>query len=665
MRITLQTNMKRSVRTSLEGLERIKVIDIVIFFVVMMMKLVLFDRFVHVPNMAMSWDDVLVGLGTLALVSFWSMWLPPRARTVALLILNLILTFVIYADLIYFRYFQDLISIPVLLQAGQVGELGDSIWTLIGPADLWFIVEWPFIIAFGVYALAQRRKGGSAPQATISAAERIKRRWFKLVFRLSSSLIIFAAGLTLVFVPINIAKQTWAVGLFVGNWWNLSLYNVTGVLGFHGYDAYRYARDNILHENALTDTEIAEAKQFFEERGETRKKLESDPLFGAYKGSNVILIQLEAFQNFMIGQRIGGQEVTPNMNKLIEESLYFNRFYHQTSQGRTSDADLAANASLQPMITGSVFIRYAQHETDSLASALKKQGYSPNVFHAYDGGFWNRNTMYSNMGYDHFYNRKDFTIDEPLGWSLGDNSFFRQSVDIMKETKQPFYSFLISLSSHHPFPLPKDYQTLDVGEFKGTIFGDYLEAAHYVDSSVGHMIEQLKKEGLWDKSIFLFYGDHDNSIRDWSYFEKFLGRPLNEVDQYNVLKQVPFIVHVPDGKLTGVHEEVGGQLDITPTILHLLGISSGDLYQLGTPLVTEQPLAGKRVVMREGAYTDGSVWFFPATDGLPEHNRCLDAVTGEAKDNSACPAGSEARKELVMSDRVVVYDLIREFRRKP
>ena len=159
-------------------------------------------------------------------------------------------------------------------------------------------------------------------------------------------------------------------------------------------------------DNSVPDESKNEAKQWFAERGNERKQLESDPLFGKYKGKNVIMVQLEAFQNFVIGQKINGQEVTPNMNKLLGESMYFKNFYHQTSQGRTSDADLAANASLQPLITGSVFIRYAQHQYDSMPSTLKDNGYTTSVFHAYDGGFWNRNAMYQTLKYDTFYSKK-------------------------------------------------------------------------------------------------------------------------------------------------------------------------------------------------------------------------------------------------------------------
>jgi len=653
----LQQAARRGLHVSAGLLVRFLAADLLSFYVLMMLKLFMFDRFINVPNMAMSLDDVFVALGTLALASFWTILLPKRGRMITLVVLNLILTFVVYADLIYFRYFQDLISVPVLMQAGQVESLGDSIDSLLTWKDLWFFADWPFVIALSIIGFRTiGRKNKAARLSFSTRRSSLLRRW---LFRLSFMLIVFATGVTLVFVPVNIAKRTWAQGLFVGNWWNLSIYNVTGVLGFHGYDVYRYANQHWIHKAVASDQQIQEAEQWFKERSDLRRSLEADPTFGEYRGSNVIMVQAEAFMNFVIGQSIGGQEITPNLNKLIQESAYFDNFSHQTSQGRTSDADFAVQCSVQPQPSGSVFIQYAQNDFDCTPAALKAIGYTTSVFHAYDGGFWNRNTMYERMQYDTFYSRKHFTIDEPLGWSLGDNSFFRQSTDVMSEQKQPFYSFLISLSSHHPYALPASYQKLDVGSFKGTMFGDYLQAVHYVDESLGSFIEQLKQEGLWDRSIFLFYGDHDNSIRDWEPFEQLLGHPMNEIERQQVLREVPFLVHLPDGKHAGTYHNVGGQLDVSPTIMHLLGMSTASLHQVGTPLVLSKPLEGKKVVYRNGSFTDGTVYYMPPTDGILEHGTCYDANTGKKVDMNGCIDGAkQAREELRISDMTVQYNII-------
>ncbi|WP_090642154.1 LTA synthase family protein [Paenibacillus sp. UNC496MF] len=639
-----------------------------LFVLVMLFKLALFDRLVHVPYMAMNADDRLVAAGTLALLAFWTLWLPRRGRLLALIALDVLLTALVYADLLYFRYFQDLITIPVLLQAGQVGELGDSIHALLSPRDLWFAADWAALLPLGIALLASKRLRGALAGRPAAASRGPGRARRAAIRRLASGVAVFLLGFALVYAPVHKASTTWAADLFTGNWWNLSLYNVTGVLGFHGYDLYRYADEHWMRGGAPAPAEVAEAKEVFRERGDVRDQLDAtDPLFGRYKGSNVILVQLEAFQSFVVGKRIGGQPVTPNIDKLMADSLYFDNFYHQTAQGRTSDADLAANASLQPLPSGSVFTRFAQHAYDSLALTLKDGGYAANAFHAYDGGFWNRNMMYDTLGYDEFFSKNAYTIDEPLGWSLGDKSFFKQSVRLMAAQPQPFYSFLISLSSHHPYALPASVQTLDVGAFKGTMFGDYLEAVHYVDAAIGQLVGELKAAGLWDRSIFMFYGDHDNSIDDWQPFETFLGHRLNDAERFRVLKGVPFLVHLPDGARAGTYRQAGGQLDVAPTALHLLGIPSGGKAMLGTPLVTAQPLAGKEVVFRSGAFTDGKVLYVPPEDGLPEHSRCYDFASGSLlPDASRCsPGAQDAVRELQASDLAVTRDLVPAMRREP
>lgn len=135
--------------------------------------------------------------------------------------------------------------------------------------------------------------------------------------------------------------------------------------------------------------------------------------FGKYSGSNIVVIQAEAFMNFVVGRSINGQEVTPNLNALIKENTYFSNYYHQTSQGRTSDADFASNGSLYPLVSGSVFVRYPDHQFDTLPAILKSKGYSTNAFHAYEGSFWNRQIMYKAMGYDHFYSKKTLRSTSP------------------------------------------------------------------------------------------------------------------------------------------------------------------------------------------------------------------------------------------------------------
>lgn len=602
-----------------------------------------------------------VNYGAVILTAFWTLILGRRARWITLVALDLALSALLFSDLIYFRYFKDFISVPILFQAGQVGELGDSIWSSVYWGDMILFADLPLglaVIGWIVWRKRGARKQAAAATTDVRTVRPGKRRF---LWRLIPVALSFAIGWSLVYYPVEEQKNGWARGLFDGAWWNIPIYNVTGLLGFHGYDAYRYAKENWLGDK-LTKEEEQEAKSWFDARKAQQKEMESEPMFGEYKGKNVLVVQMEAFQQFVIGQSINGEEITPNLNKLIGQSMYFPNFYHQTGQGHTSDADFSTSCSMHPLPTGSVFIRFSNHEFDCAPAVLKTQGYDTTVHHAYDGSFWNRNNMYNDMEYDQFYSLKNYKIDEPLGWSLGDKSFFRQTVNqLVTRGESPFYAMAITLSSHNPFNLPSYTQTLkSVAPFDGTTFGNYLQALHYVDEAVGELIEDLKNAGLYDNTILVFYGDHDNQLYDMDAYDQFFGRPLSDMEKDAIVRKVPYVIHLPNDEHAGVYDKSVGQLDTLATIMHLLGVSAQDDYLMG---VSALSAAEKPVVFRNGGFTDGSVYFVPSADGVADNGTCYSFPEGEQINVAACKVGAEAaRNDLLVSDRTVEHDLIAKFR---
>ena len=588
----------------------------------------------------------LVNAGAALLAVCWTIPLGRRLRAAALAGIDAFLSLLMLADLVYFRNFRDFITVPVLMQAGQAADVEDSILSLLRPGDLALVADLPIALALAVRSI---RLAGPHPAST--PAKRLRER----LLRSGLAALLAVSGWLLIAVPVQEQKEGWARGLFGGEWWNVPIYNVTGLLGFHGYDVYRFAREHGSG-GSLSETELAEVRGWFAERETLRRAAESAPLFGAFRGANVFVVQAEAFQTFVLGLTVGGREVTPNLNRLIETSLYFPNFYHQTAAGRTSDADFAANCSLHPAPSGSVFVRYADRSFDCLPALLGAEGYDATVHHAYEASFWNRANMYRGMGYEAFFSLLDFEMDEPLGWSLGDKSFFRQTVERLKERdRQPFYAMTVTLTSHHPYKLPAGLQKLETGSLEGTILGDYLQAAHYVDEAVGELVELLKREGLWDNTIFVFFGDHDNSVTDWSLYERLFNRPLNELEREMLLKKVPLLIHLPGDAHAGVIGKAGGQTDIAPTLLHLLGIPAGGLHWAGVSLLTDE---AKPVVFRNGAFTDGKVFYLPSPDGAAENGNCYLLPEGTETGAAACrPGAEEALRELAASDRFIRHDL--------
>lgn len=630
-------------------------ITYMLFIVIMLLKLVLMHYSLQVKNIDMNRVDYIIAIGSLFLVSFWTFWLPKRGRISALMLLNMILTGIIYADLVFFRYFEDFITVPILLQAGQVGSLGESIRSLIYWQDLFFFIDWIVLIPLTASLVFRKKKErGYSSAPTFGTSSRRK----TVIRRFITGALVLLLGMVLTFVPIKKSAETWAAGLFEANWWNVTLYNVTGLIAFHGYDVYRYAQDHLGLQPALPSEEAENHRKWFEQKKANRNTASDS--FGQYKRSNVIMIQTEAFMNFVVNQKINGQEITPNFNKLMKESMYFSNFYHQTALGRTSDADFVTQSSLLPLPAGSVFTRYPSHEYDTIPTILKENGYAANVYHSYDSSFWNRHNVYKEMNYDRYYSKKDFKQDEMLGWSVSDESFFNQSLNMMKDVPEPFYSFLITLTSHHPYTLPKEKKMLDTGQFEGTMFGDYLQSMRYVDQALGKFMEQMKAQGLWDTSILVIYGDHDNSIKDQAMYEQFLGRPLNDLDMEQIMNQVPLLIHLPDGDHAGVYPEPAGMMNTAPTIYHLLGISQENYFLMGDSLLENQE---RLIPLRSGTFSNNEVFYIPEESGNFEKGVCYSLSTRQPTDVNACREGYEETKQMLnISDQVITYDLLKQFK---
>ena len=234
-----------------------------IFLVLMLLKLMWLHHNLHAYNITMGLLDKVIGIGSLLLLSFWTWWLPRRGMILSLIVLNLLLTALIYADMVYYRYFQDFLTIPVLMQARQVDALGDSIATLIHASDLWFFADWLAIIPYGAILLFSRRNritrlsttsNGLGNYSMTTARKRHAQTHCRR--HCLGAWTVSCGGANLFY------SKTWAKGLFDNNWWNVSMYNVTGLLAFHGYDLYNYAKDHIGSGPEADPADVEQAKSF-------------------------------------------------------------------------------------------------------------------------------------------------------------------------------------------------------------------------------------------------------------------------------------------------------------------------------------------------------------------------------------------------------------------
>lgn len=335
---------------------------------------------------------------------------------------------------------------------------------------------------------------------------------------------------------------------------------------------------------------------------------------GLTAGRNVIFIQVEALQSFVIGLKINGRELTPNLNRLIGQSIYFPRFYSQIAQGNTSDAEFIVNTSLYPFEEGTVAVSGSDREFPSIPRVLKNEGYKCMTFHPNVITFWSRDKLYPALGFDKAYDVTFFGNDDIVGIGPSDDVLYSKTEGVLRQISgagKRFYASIVTLSNHHPFDIPDDKKVISLPEaFKDTFVGDYLESVSYTDAAIGRFMEMLQRDKLLDNSLIVIYGDHygiqcstlDNKNKE--LMENLLGRPYTTIDTFNV----PLIIRTPGCRIVREVNTAGGQIDIMPTVMNLMGISmEGSVYFGRDILNYSKNTVGIRYYMPSGSFINNDL----------------------------------------------------------
>ncbi|CAH1223725.1 hypothetical protein PAECIP111893_05034 [Paenibacillus plantiphilus] len=303
-----------------------------------------------------------------------------------------------------------------------------------------------------------------------------------------------------------------------------------------------------------------------------------DEWFGKFKGMNVILVQLESFQQFLLHREVEGQEITPFLNRLAREHMSFTDIYSQWAKGHTADAELAVLQSLYPLKNEIVNYKHFDKKYYGLPRIVRRFGYEASAYHGYKGDFYNRRTMMKAHGFEKFYSEDDYiSVDKASTW-MSDFSFFQQSVQKIKTMKKPFFSFLISLTSHYPFKLEEKHWGLNISKAVPDFMSFYYQSVNYTDRALQHFYEGLEEEGLLANTVIALYGDHEG-IPAENLPDLYTELGMSQTDFHksaNHLRvaKVPFIIASGDAKrkLSFSSDKIGSTMDVGQTLLHLLGL---------------------------------------------------------------------------------------------
>lgn len=343
-------------------------------------------------------------------------------------------------------------------------------------------------------------------------------------------------------------------------------------------------------------------------------------LKGIAQGKNVIVLQLESFQNFLLFKEINGKEITPNLNKFVKENVEFDNMMIQ-SYSTTADSEHSTMTSLYPLENGIAFANYSGNEYDDFFKIYNNAGYYTIYMHGNEGYFWNRKNVYGHLKIDELDFIENFDEDSKLinDW-LSDESLYEQAVSKLqqatKESGKPFFASIVTASSHTAFDLPGlenkyDYVDIDVGEYKDMYFGNYLEAVNYADKQFGVFIEKLKESGLYDNTVIIAFGDHYGmqmyNYEMLDYIEEKDHRYNNVETEINYIN-VPLAIRIPGVEHMKIEKTVS-KLDIKPTICMLTGIEDG--FSIGTSMFGNKDFAclNNGIIVTDDYYYNG-YWYY-------------------------------------------------------
>lgn len=579
---------------------------------------------INVANLKQELILFINPLSFLLFVFGFSLFMKGRRGYYYCFIASFVISFILYANVVFYRFFNDFLTVPVLFQTSNMADLGSSIHELLKLSDILYFLD------FMILLILFYKKRKTFVHFEMAPVKR------KAYFLLAAAIAFLNLGLAETERP-QLLTRTFDREMLVKN---------IGTYNYHIYDIFLQSKSSA--QRALADgSELIDIENYV--RANYRKP--NDEMFGIAQGKNIILISLESTQSFVINKTINGEEITPFLNRFLQESYYFPNFYHQTGQGKTSDSEFLVDNSLYPLGRGAVFFTHSGNVYRAMPEILKDYGYFTAVLHANNKSFWNRDIMYRSLGYDRFYDVNDYFVYEgnSVGWGLKDIDFFEQSIKHLKEMPKPFYAKFITLTNHFPFELDEEDRMVDPFDSRSKTLNNYFPTVRYLDEALKRFVELLKEEGLYEDSIIVMYGDHYGISENHNRaMEEFLGM---EVTPYvnTQLQRVPLIIHIP-GKKGRTVPTVSGQIDLKPTLLHLLGIDTKGSIHFGTDIFSEEKM--DFAVLRDGSFITEDYVF---TQGI-----CYEKKTGKEIDQEYCsPYMKKAKHELEYSDAIIYGDLLR------
>lgn len=618
-----------------------------------------------------SVQPIMAELGMCLLFCVFGFFIKPKKRVIYFSIVSLLFAVMCGANSIYYSNYRSFISFSLLATASQLGGVANAVTGYIMELkDLVFI--WAPICVLSTHFIIKKK----APQHYENTENVQKGKRMPLKALVCSLCILGVFALTLTGTDWSRLRKQWNREYVLGKF-GMSIYQISDVVSSIA------AKFNTLwgyEESQQTFTD------FYEEPHGSGKNAYTD----IFKGKNIIAIHAESIQNFTLGTFINGRELTPNLNKLVDEGIYFSNFYAQESVGTSSDSEFTFSTSLLPATSGTVAINYWDRNYTTIPKLLGDMGYYAFSMHGNNGSYWNRLNFHSSFGYQRLYHySNDFNLDENIGLGLSDKSFFRQAISKIQQIDREndnYYGVMIMLTNHTPFTDIENYSDFEV-DFKykkyneetgtyeetsadfleGTSMGSYFKSVHYADEAIGQFINDLDSAGLLEDTVIVVYGDHDAKIKEEEYeyyynYNPFKDEMLNEDDDayiavndfiYNINREVPFIIWSKDMPCEPVEvTKVMGMYDCLPTLGNMFGFKSE--YALGTDIFSLGKNEENVVVFPNASFLTDTVFYDSQTGDYFDMTDYLNLSTrvscNQIYRNYRSPVYSEERDSVFKTE---------------
>lgn len=297
---------------------------------------------------------------------------------------------------------------------------------------------------------------------------------------------------------------------------------------------------------------------------------DSSPGFRQY---NVVLLIMESFSTEYIGALNGNDEnvsYTPFLDSIIAKGMAFPAF----ANGKQSMEALPAIVASLPSLTTRPYITsaYGSNQINSLANMLGDKGYHTSFYHGGRNGTMGFESFTNIAGFDEYHGKDQYGNNEDFdgNWGIYDEAFLNYFRDELDETQEPFFATFFSLSSHHPYAVPKEYE----GKFdKGTL--DIHESIMYADYALGKFLQEAESAPWFNNTLFVITADHTSL----AYDEKYKTR--------SGIYEIPLVFYMPGQISPGVKEETAQQTDIMPSVLGFMNFDKpyvafgNDLFNSG------------------------------------------------------------------------------------